>query len=108
MTKEFGKITRVYVGMGGYQGVQFGIWFLFEGKGWGCGDGRGFWSFPPSSGAKWTVEDQTKAFGEMSHYIIGLLEQAKKTKVEDLKDIPVECTFEGTRLASWRILEEVL
>ncbi len=37
-----------------------------------------------------------------------LLEDSKKTKVRDLTGIPVECSFDGMMLKSWRILTEVL
>lgn len=108
MKKELGKIRNVVLGLGGYQDAQIGIWFTFGGDGWGVSNGRGVWQGNPSSSAKWTMEDKLKSMGEIMLYIEGLLKEAKVSDVNDLIGIPVEITFEGGKLDSWRILTEVI
>jgi hypothetical protein len=41
-------------------------------------------------------------------YVSKLLKEAKVDSVDKLKGKPVEVTFEGNTLKSWRILTEVL
>lgn len=107
--KELGKIQKAWFGLGGYQEAQVGLWLSFTGKGWGVGSGKvGGWSFPPDAHAKWTLDDQTKTYATMVRDILDLLKQAKVDDVAKLVGIPVECTFEGMQLKSFRILTEVL
>mgnify|MGYP000938494654 CR=1 FL=1 len=40
--------------------------------------------------------------------ISALLNTAKVNHIDALKDMPIEATFEGRKLDSWRILTEVL
>lgn len=110
MKKELGRIEKVIFGSGGYQGAQFGIWFSFNCNSSCCGDGRGVWQGPPSSSAKWNIEDKKREMGAIMLYIEEIMSQAKVGRVEDLKGKPVQCTFDdsGNRLESWRILTEVL
>lgn len=107
--KELGKIQKVHFGLGGYQEAQVGLWLQLGGEGWGACSGKcGGWSFPPDTYAKWTLEDQTKTYATMVRDILDLLKQAKVDDVAHLIGIPVECTFEGMQLKSFRILTEVL
>ncbi len=111
MEKELMKISNVYVGMGGYQEVQMGIWFQFSGKGSGVGTGYGFWACDRTEGStQWTEEDRIKFFGDLMMKISKWLEQAKVDSVDKLKGIPVEVTFDRPygKLTDWRILTEVL
>jgi hypothetical protein len=108
MNKVLGKISSVRFGSGGYQDAQFGIWFSFEGDGCGCGYGRGVWQGDPSSHANWSMTDKQKVMGEVMLYIEKIMEQAKCSEVHELKGKPVELSFEGNRLADWRILTEVI
>ena len=108
MKKELGKISNVRFGMGGYQGVQFGLSLTFEMPGSGCGTFDGHWADPPSDTAQWTEADQLKFFGELIARVIKLMKQAKVEDVMGLKGVPVELEFDGTALKEWRILEEVL
>jgi hypothetical protein len=41
-------------------------------------------------------------------YVSSLLKDAKVNSVDQLKGKPVEVTFDGNMLKSWRILTEVL
>lgn len=110
MTTELGKITKVQFGMGGYQDAQFGIWFQLGNDGWGVGDGRGVWAGKPSSNAQWTLMDKEKMMGEIMAYIEDLMTKAKVSKLEDLKGVPIEITFDSPygKIDSWRILTEVI
>lgn len=105
---ELGKIKSISVGMGGYQEAMFGVWLTLGGEGWGVGDGKGFWSFEPSDGAKWSREDRLDEWGKIMEWANNLCITAKVENVSDLKGVPVEVVFDGMRLDSWRILSEVL
>jgi hypothetical protein len=108
--KELGKIRVARFGFGGYQDAMIGITFDFgsEKDGWGVGDFSGFWSLPRSKDAKWSETDRLKSLGETVMFIAKLLEQAKVDDVDKLVGKPVECTFDGMTLKSWRLLTEVI
>ena len=107
--KRIGKIYSIKFGKGGYQEACLGVTVdLRSENGWGVEDFNGTWGGAPSPGAQWTVEDQTKRWGEMVRWIADLLKKSKKESIDQLKGVPVEVEFEGMKLKSWRILEEVL
>lgn len=109
--KEFGKITNVVFGYGGYQDAQFGLSLSFEGKGWGCGTFiAGGWSLDITADeyAKWTEEDRIRTMGEMVLKVNVIMQKAKVHDVTKLLNKPVEVTFESNTLKDWRIFEEVL
>lgn len=105
---KLGKIRGVKFGFGGYQDAMFGIWFDLGGEHWGVGNGRGVWQGKPSDGAKWTIEDKKKELAEIMLYVEQLLSEAKVDSVHQLEGIPVELTWEGQCLKSFRILTEVI
>jgi len=110
MRTEIGKIEKIRIGMGGYQDACFGVNFTFGSKknSWGVQTFIGAWADPPTEGAKWTVEQQKNTFAET---FIKLKEVMKKANVEDANGLvgkPVEVSFNGNLLHSWRILEEVI
>lgn len=106
--KELGRIRSIRYGFGGYQDAQFGLSVELGGDGWGVGDFHGGWGIEPSPQASWTAADQNRNFAETARHVLKLLKEAKKTHVEQLSGIPVEVTFDGNQLVSWRILKEVL
>lgn len=109
MEKKLGKIRSVKFGKGGYQDAIMGLTVDIDMKGSGVGHfTAGGWAISRSEYCKWTEEDRIKAHGEMLVKVTELLDQAKVDCVSQLKDVPVECTFEGMVLKSWRILEEVI
>jgi len=112
LEKKIGKITNVKFGRGGYQDAMMGISVSLgsDKDSWSVGDFKGTWGVDTevSEYAKWTEEDRQKHFGEVMTFVNELLLKAKKYNVADLKGVPVEVTFEGNTLKSWRILEEVL
>ncbi len=111
MEKQLGKLSKVKFGLGGYQGVQFGLSVTIEGKGWGVGDFKGGWdceNIKHTEHTKWTEEDRAKTHDELIRYISKLLKDAKVDSVDKLEGIPVEATMDGNMLKEWRILTEVL
>lgn len=111
MEKQLGKITNVSFGHGGYQDARIGIHFTLAGDGWSCGTGKDAWDaemIECSKHAKWTEEDRSVEYAEIMRYVSRLLKDTKVNTVDKLKGIPVEATFDGMKLESWRILTEVL
>lgn len=108
MNTRLGKIQKIHFGMGGYQDAMIGITFVLGGAGWGVMDFWGDWASKHRPDMQWTEESRLIRLGEMVMKINELLQQAKKTSIEQLKDVPIEATFESNTLKSWRILEEVL
>lgn len=114
ITKELGKIEKVYFGYGGYQDAQFGLTVVLSfGGGYGCSDFiDGGWSedVQVDKYTKWTEKDRQIKRADMVKKINKLLSDAKVKTVDQLKNKPIEVTSEGlgTRIESWRILTEVL
>lgn len=108
--KYLGKIAAITIGLGGYQGVQFGISFSLEGQGQGVGDFWGAWGpeIKCTEHCKWTEADRRKQVADAFIRLAELMVKAKVMDAAKLKGIPVEVTIEGNALHSWRILEEVL
>ncbi len=109
--KKLGKIESVYFGIGGYQDAMIGIHLSFAFSGSGVCDSRCAWDAEKikwSKNCKWTEEDRDKQYADIMRYVSELLNQAKVDRVEKLKGVPVEVTFEGNILKEWRILTEVL
>ena len=105
---ELAKIISVEFGWGGYQDAQIGLSLTFEGDGTGCQTFIGCWCAPPSEHAKWNENDQTKELGKTARLIRDTLTDAKVQSVSQLLGKPVELTYEGNLLQSWRILTEVI
>jgi len=113
VTKELGKIEKVYFGYGGYQDVQFGLTVVLSFGGGGCCDFiDGGWSedIKADKYTKWTEKDRQIKRADMVKKINKLLSDAKVKTVDELKGKPIEVTSEGlgSRIESWRILTEVL
>ena len=109
--KKLGKISKVKFGIGGYQDAMIGVYFTLEGKGWGVGADRSAWDaqmIKHSDSCKWTEEDRDNQYADIIRYLSKLFMDAKVTSINDLKDIPVECTFENNKLKEWRVLTEVM
>ena len=109
MRKELGKIQRFEIGLGGYDDAMFGLSVTLGGKdGWGVQDFNGTWTREPDDRCKWTREEQSLHWAAVCRQVIGLMKQAKVKTTAEMVGIPVEATFDGNKLSSWRILEEVL
>lgn len=106
---ELGKIQKIRYGKCGYQEAMLGLSITLGGEGWGVGaDKPGAWTMERTSSTKWTEEDRIKGLGENAMFIFGLLQDAKVDFLDQLVGKPVQCTFNGNVLDSWRILKEVL
>jgi hypothetical protein len=111
MKTRIGKIESVKFGRVGYQDAFIGIGFTLSGNGWGVCDSKGHWDselISHSENCAWTEADRDKAYAETTRYICKLLSDAKSESVDGLKGKPVEVTFDGNTLKSWRILTEAL
>ena len=111
METKLGKIESVSFGLGGYQGAMLGLHVTLSNGGWGVGDSRANWDAEQikwSKHTQWTEEDRDGWYSEIMRYVSKLLKDAKVDSVDKLKGKPVEVTFEGKTLKSWRILTEVL
>lgn len=106
--KELGKITRAQFGRGGRDDCMVGLSLTFQGKGWGVCDFMGFWSLERSERCEWSEDDRLKEIGRVGMKLAELLQKTGGKDVSDLVNKPVEVTFEGNVLKSWRLLEEVL
>jgi hypothetical protein len=111
MEKKLGKIKEVRFGLGGYQHTMIGLTVELGAKGWGVNDFKGSWdaeSVKRSEYTQWTEEDRDKGNTDTMRFLSKLLKDAKVVSVDQLKDIPVEVTFDGMMLKEWRILTEVI
>lgn len=110
MEKRIGKIQSISFGFGGYQDAQIGVSVTLgsDKEGWGAYDFRGHWSIECSKNCKWSEHDRRTALGDMVMWVGDLLNSAKKTKLDQLKGVPVEVTFDGNTLKKWRVLTEVI
>jgi len=111
MRKELGKIESVKFGLGGYQDCCIGIHFTLGGKGWGTITGSSAWDaniIECRKDCKWTEKDRSEQYDKIVRYISALLNDAKVNSIDKLINIPIEATFDGMQLVSWRILKEVI
>lgn len=109
METRLGKLSKVKFGFGGYQDSQVGLSVTIDMVGSGVQDFiGGGWSFPPDKYCKWTIQDQTNAYGGTLRKVTKLMKEAKVDDVSKLEGKPVEVTLDGNLLQSWRILTEVL
>ena len=62
----------------------------------------------PSEYATWTEESRTDKLVALNRKISELLKITNVKTIDQLKNMPIEATFENGILKSWRILTEVL
>lgn len=107
--KELGKIKTATFGLGGYQDCQIGFWLTLGGDSWGVSAGKsGAWALERDKYCKWTEEDRRAALADSAWELAQTLKQAKVNSVQELVGTPIEATFDGNMLKSWRVLTEVL
>ncbi len=109
--KRLGKLKNVRFGHCGYQGAALGLALTIEGEGWGVTDSKSAWDaelIESSEHSEWDESDRDRHYAEIMRYVSKLLADAKVESVDKLNGIPVEATFDGMVLKSWRILTEVL
>lgn len=105
---ELGRIQKISFGWGGYQDAMLGVSITLGGKSWGVGDFKGAWGVERSERTQWTEADRLRELGEACMWVKDMLTKAKVQTLDQLKDVPIEATFDGNKLVSWRVLEEVL
>ena len=111
MEKKLGKIKSAKFGIGGYQDAMIGLHVTLEADGWGVSDSRSAWDAEIinwTENCKWTEESRDKQYSEILRYLSKLLKDARVDSVDSLKGVPIEATFDGNLLKSWRVLTEVL
>lgn len=107
ITKTLGQIASVKLGDGGYDDACFGFSFTLTGNSTGVGDFFGFWRTRPKC-AEWSEADRINHWGNAMDRVAALMRDAKVRDFKDLAGKPIEMTFDGMILQSWRILVEVL
>lgn len=105
---ELGRIQKASFGWGGYQDVMIGLSLTLGGKSWGVLDFKGMWGCDRTENSKWTEEDRLRQLGEACMFLRDTLQKAGVQSVEQLIGVPIEATFDGNLLKSWRVLDEVL
>ena len=105
---ELGRIRAISFGMGGYQDAMIGISVALQGKAWGVDDFKGAWATDRTDRCQWTEEDRVREFGAVCMWLRDLLRAANKQRIDQLAGVPIEATFDGNKLVSWRVLDEVL
>lgn len=108
MRIELGRITHAKFGFGGYQDAMVGLSITIGGKSWTCGDFKGDWGMDRTEHCKWSEEDRLAGLGRACMFLRDLLAAAHKQDVSGLVGLPIEATFDGNTLQSWRLLTEVL
>lgn len=108
--ERIGKIQAARFGHGGYQDAMIGVsWTLGSDKeSWGVGDFWGACAIKRSDGAKWSEGDRIVQLGEAVMRLNKVLQDAKRQTIDQLVGVPVEVTFEGMVLKSWRVLTEAI
>lgn len=110
-SKVLGKIESVRLGHGGYQDAQLGLHIRLQGPGWSTTSSDAFWDdvmVEVSTSAKWGENDRRNAYADIMRRISRLLADAKVGDINQLVGKPVEATFTGMSLQTWRLLTEVL
>tara|TARA_R110002020_G_scaffold292877_4_gene508318 strand:- start:272 stop:610 length:339 start_codon:yes stop_codon:yes gene_type:complete len=112
MQTKLGKISSVKFGIGGYQDACIGITVSLDlAGGSGVQDNNTAWDsnlIKCTDHCNWTEKDRDDKYAEIMRYVSDLLSNAKVKDVSDLKGVPIEATFDGMTLKSWRILTEVI
>lgn len=109
--QKLGRIESIEFGLGGYNDCQIGLTVNLSGPGWGVYATKMAWDanrVKHSEFCQWTEADRDARYAEIVRYVSSLLKDAKVDSVSELKDKPIEATFDSRSLVSWRILTEVL
>lgn len=105
---KLGKIESVSFGV---EDGRLGLHFTFTFGSTGCVWYETIWDFATverTEYSKWTEMEHEQEAVELMKKISNYLSDAKVSNIQDLKNRPIEATFEGRMLKSWRILTEVL
>ncbi len=103
--KELGKIQSVSFGRHEDRPFLFGLHLVFKIEGGGVAHDL---IVNLSENCKWETADRNETIVGMVEFVNQLLKEAQVNYVSELKNIPVEITFNGNCFESFRILTEVL
>jgi len=107
--KKLGKISEVEFGI---RNGKFGLFIDFSMLNSGVSHEDWIWDYiqvKRPEHAKWSEEERYENTVDLIKRISKYLSQAKVENIYELKDVPVELTFNHNNyLLSWRILTEVL
>lgn len=109
--KELGKIEKAeLVTNGGYGDGMFGIRFELRSGGTGVGDFWGYWGthVQPGNNSKWTEENRASSRSDVFLRLETVMRNANVKNFNELKGVPIEITYQGNMLKSWRVLTEVV
>lgn len=102
-----GKLTNVYFGI---REGRIGLFYTLSGT-LSCQGHECCWDpeqCEVTEYTQWTEEERDKELVIIMRKMSSLLADAKVDDISKLNNIPVEITFKGNMLDSWRILKEVL
>lgn len=105
MRKELGKIKEI--ALRSFEG-QFGLDVLLTGIWGSCNWHLLTYDTEYNERCQWTEKDRDNGYIEIMIRIRNDIKTAKVNSLDKLRGIPVECTFDGNTIVSWRVLEEVL
>jgi len=112
MEKQYGKITKVVFGNGGYQDAMLGVHVNISGEGWSVNhSGPTTWNpeiIKHLENCKWTEESRDALFAEGVRWLAKIMADAKVESLDQLVGKPVVCEMDGNTLKDWRIFTEVL
>lgn len=106
MEIKLGKIKKAEWGRLYDRNFMYGLHLTFEGAGWLVASPSHLLNMHPD--CKWSKEEKLNALFELNEFVYKTLGEAKVDTVDQLKNIPVEVTFDGMIFKSFRILAEVL
>lgn len=114
--QKIGKIRDVHLGVGGYQGAQFGLRIELGGgrnQDWSVVWTKMVWSKrhikdPKKENCKWTKEDRRATYADITEFLDDTMEKANVDDFQKLVGTPVVVTFDGNSLKEWRVLEEAI
>ena len=97
--ETFEKIGKIFDAQYGFFNKRFGLHLQFG--------SQNQWNVMWSELLK-SEEDETASYKEHTERIQKILQQYSISTIEQLRNLPVSCTFKDNVLTSWRILTEVL
>jgi hypothetical protein len=105
---KLGRISNIRLGNGGYDGAMIGVSVTLSfSDSTGVGDFKGWWATYPTH-AKYSEDEWAATHAETYRWLRDLMREARVEDFTKLQGIPVEATFDGMTLQSWRVLIEVL
>lgn len=111
MEKKLGNISNVKFGLGGYNDAMLGLHLSFLAGSTVVSTSKAAWDcnlIEWTTHYNWTEEERSDLYDGIMRFLSYTLKDAKVSSVDDLKGVPVELTFDGMELKSWRVLTEVL